>query len=322
MSRSTTRLFKRSDDSLPIAQPSALFGRRRRSQTEGGGRAEVKPWARFTAKVTATLTSLGPAPLQEQPHNIQDTAASQMMTPRRQPVGTGQDEAESSIHPFALPYNHPFLQEMGSPEPELSRRASLRPPPRTSPSNLSIHSSASDLTSVSIPHTPTSKHAPSFKHSTSPARKFPTPLPTPPPSAKHTTFAIERRPTKHMPPHRDERIRRSWSGHPFAVRPPGSGPDSNDSEHEAYDPDLGFLLGGTEEPQGMVAEIFKRLPPPERLFNPPEDHPFTGGPTTRPRRGTFGSDNASKLDEKRSKTKSTARHSYWRNDADRYEYEE
>ncbi|BEJ11568.1 hypothetical protein CspHIS471_0200280 [Cutaneotrichosporon sp. HIS471] len=308
MARSTSRLFKRSDDSLPMAQPSALFGRKRRSQTEGGGRVEVKPWARFTAKVTATLTSLGPAPLQEQPQN---TSASQMMTPRRQPGGTGQDEAESSIHPFALPYNHPFLQEMGSPEPELSRRASLRPPPRTSPSNLSIHSSTSDLTSVSIPPTPTSKYAPSFKLSPSPARKFPTPLPTPPPSAKHTTFPIERRPPKHIPPHRA-----------FAVRPPGSGLDSNDSEHEAYDPDLGFLLGGTEEPQGMVAEIFKRLPPPERQFSPPEDHPFTGGPKSRPRRGTFGSGNAPKLDEKRSKTKSTARHSYWRNDAERHEYEE
>ncbi len=214
---------------LTIVSPqSALFGRKRRSQTEGGARAEDKPWARFTAKVTATFTSLGPTspqPQQGEPRRAQ-TPTAEMMMPRRLPTQTLQVEVE--VEPrrqqsFVHPYNHPFLKETGPPPSISSRRESLKPPPRPSSRRLSIQSSASDLTYVSAPNTPIMKHTPSFKRSTSPPRSFnsPTPLPTPPPSAKHTTFLPERtrKPSVGFPTERIERTPKPWSGH--RESPPG-----------------------------------------------------------------------------------------------------
>ncbi|GMK56436.1 hypothetical protein CspeluHIS016_0302760 [Cutaneotrichosporon spelunceum] len=286
------RLFKRDDN---LAYP-ALFGKRR-SQTEGGERE--RPWARFTARPTATETP------------------------------------EPACPPAVLPSTHPFLQDLRGMPDVHQRHASRAPlrPPRASSSNPSLHS-ISDLSSLSLsPVSPVSHrslslstpsktsssspgHAPSFRPA--PPKKH-TPLPTPPPSASHAVFDMI------------SRERGSWSGHPFAVRPTKRERDHGQAHahahgygqahaHEAYDY-LAALLGGTDEPQGMVAEIVRgllspppsppsppspprssRSPSPSRSGSPSpspslsgfpspgpspgSSHPFSG--RTRPRRGTFG----------------------------------
>ncbi|KLT43880.1 hypothetical protein CC85DRAFT_327011 [Cutaneotrichosporon oleaginosum] len=155
-----------------------------------------------------------------------------------------------------------------------------------------MQSSASDVTYVSVPPTPTTKYAPSFPpRSTSPTRKFPTPLPTPPQSAKHTEFPLERNHTRHTTQFLDEHVQQAWSNHPFAFSPSGR---RSKSTSDPFKADFGAIFGVEEQPHEIVANyVDQQHPTPDSSpLMLPVELPFVNSSKARPRRGTFGSGDA------------------------------